>query len=156
MNKQKINRLCGVFLGVIFLIVGILIPFQVDDRAVPRDSPFAVYPQFFPAVIAIFGCLLSVILTLRNSIGVETIDIPTTTNLWRVLIIVAMILFYILAFYLFGYILSTVIGLILFMSFLGLRDVKYFALLIAVFPIVVYYLFSKLLSVPFPRGIFDF
>ncbi|MBU1205665.1 MAG: tripartite tricarboxylate transporter TctB family protein [Pseudomonadota bacterium] len=83
----------------------------------------------------------------------ETMDIPKKSNIFRIICVSIIICIYILTFNILGYLISTSLSLILFMAFFGLRDFKYFALLILTIPPAIYYLFKKLLYVPFPVGL---
>ena len=155
-----INRVIGLILFVFFLLYFFFIPWQISDKGVPPNSPPPVYPQFFPKILAIFGSLLSLSLfvksILASKVSDEDIEIPTMGNIFRIIWIITIICIYLLTFNLLGYLVSTSLSLILFMTFFGLRDYKYFVIITLIVPPVIYYLFKKLLYVPFPVGLFGF
>lgn len=155
-----INRVIGLLLLVFFLFLFSLIPSQISDKGVPPNSPLPIYPQFFPKILAIFGCLLSLSLFVKSffksKVSDGDIEIPTKGNIFRIIWVIVIICIYLLTFDLLGYLISTSLSLILFMLFFGLRDYKYFALIILTVPPIIYYLFKKLLYVPFPVGLLGF
>ena len=156
-----VNRMIGLSMLLLFILYFFLAPSQISDKGVPPNSPLPIYPQFFPKLLAIFGCLLSLSLFLmsisRSKISSdEDIEIPTKSNMFRILLLVVVISIYIFTFDLLGYLISTAVSLILFMVFFGLREFKYIVLTIVTVPPIIYYLFKKVLYVPFPAGLLGF
>ncbi len=156
-----VNRILGLSMLFLSILYFLLAPLEISDKGVPPNSPPPIYPQFFPKILAIFGCLLSLSLFLmsisRTKLSSdEDIDIPTKSNMFRVLLAVVVISIYIFTFDLLGYLISTAVSLILFMVFFGLRDIKYIFLTIVTVPPIIYYVFKKMLYVPFPPGLFGF
>lgn len=155
-----VNRVIGVLLFLFFLCFYLLIPWQISAQGVPPRSPAPVFPQFFPRIIAIFGSLLSLALFMKSFFASASsggaLDLPKANNLLRVLGIVLIMCFYIVTLGPLGYLVSTVISLILLMVSYGLREIKYFIFVIVILPPAVYVLFKKLLYVPLPVGVLGF
>lgn len=156
-----INRVIGGLLLIIFIAFYFLIPSQVSDAGVPTNSPLAIYPSFFPKILAVFGCMLSLFLILTTSsisrqLSKNDIQIPTKSNLFRIFSVMLIISIYLLTFNFLGYLISTSISLVFLMAFLGLRDIKYYIISVIILPSAIYFLFKKILYVPLPTGIFGF
>jgi putative tricarboxylic transport membrane protein len=155
-EKVIVNRGIGLLLMAFFLLFFLLIPWQISEQGVPPKSPIPVYPQFFPRIIAAFGFFLCLALFVKSFFtpgdSKEILDIPNKTNLLRIVLVILILCFYVLALNPLGYLVSTSLSLIFLMAFFGLREVRYFILIIAILPPAIYYLFKKLLYVPLPAG----
>jgi hypothetical protein len=155
------NRTIGLLFLLFFFLLFFFVPWQISIEGVPTGSSAPVSPRFFPRILGVFGCVLALFLVGKSFSPTtgseeETIELPTSTNLLRILAIVIIIFFNLLTFDLLGYLVSTSLTLILLMGFLGLKQIKYYVLVILLFPAGIYFMFKKLLYVPFPVGILGF
>ncbi len=155
-----VNRVIASFLLVFFVLFLILTRWEISSEGLPSSSALAVYPQFFPIILSVLGSLLclSLLLKLIFTSGPhdQDIEIPRKENIYRIILFNLIICIYLLAFDPLGYLVSTSLSLALFMALFGLRDIKYYALVIVTIPPVIYYVFKKILYVAFPDGIFGF
>jgi len=155
-----VNRVTGLFFLIFFLIFALLIPWQISSKGVPPNSSLPIYPQFFPVILAIFGSALSISVImlsfLKSRLADEHPELPTRANLSRVGGAAALMCFHFFTFNYLGYLLSTALGLVLFMAFLGLRDIKSYIFVIVILPPAIYFLFKKVLYVAFPAGFLGF
>jgi hypothetical protein len=155
-----VNRIIASLFFIFFGSFLILTRWEVSSAGLPPNTPLAVYPQFFPIILSVFGALLSLSLLLNKIFASgphdQDIEIPRKHNIYRIIIFNLIICIYLLAFEPLGYLVSTALSLVLFMAFFGLRDIKYYALVIFTIPPVIYYIFKKILFVSFPDGIIGF
>lgn len=155
-----INRVIALLLTAFFSLFLLIVPWQTSNKGIPPGSPIISSARFFPRFLAFLGCLLSLVLLVRSisksAASNELYDVPKKANLLRIAGVNGILCFYLLTFNLLGYLVSTSLSLIFLMAFLGLKDIKYYVLIIAVLPAVLYYLFKKMLYVAFPIGIFGF
>jgi len=155
-----VDRIIGALLFVFFLSFLIAIPWQISSQGVPPKSPVSVFPQFFPAIMAIFGCMLSGVLVISTFMPSftkdENMEIPSINNVLRILGVVAIMGFYIVFMTPLGFLISTMISLVSLMLIFGLREFRHYLTVTVILPVVVYIVFKKLLYVPLPVGLLGF
>jgi hypothetical protein len=147
-------------IAVLFILA---IPSQTSDRPLPGARGFnvldgAFFPRIAVALFAVAGIWLFFEARPGSRREAETDDQPpgmTLRDLVWSLALSGGVLAYVQLLQPVGFLLSTIIGVSVLAFVCGQRSWLGFLLGGVVFPVVIFYLFSKLFMVPLPRGLFS-
>ena len=140
--------LLGISIGIYFFVI----PWQIHFERFTNLSP-AFWPKFLMILLMIFSSIL-IYKNLKKEPSAEKIfDLPKST-LIRVFALPVLVLIYTHALELFGYLVSTTIGLAVMLMYFGLREFKMIIPISLGFPFLIYWFFEKILKITMPRGTF--
>lgn len=147
-----------ILISVVFMLVGIFIYLQaMNIKPLMKNELGSGY---FPKVVAgtmIVLSILNIFLNLRKT-HIED-ENKTKSDLFGGLSTIALIGIYSLLYQKVGFLIGT--SLYLFLQILILapkekRNIMLFAIISVVFSVFVYYLFTRIINMPLPKGIFGF
>jgi len=183
MNNSRENLLSGLIIFVVALTVYIYIPFQIKTKSIGDISYNPrFWPMIILAILGLNGILL-VILALKKSNMVlnpfvnlrgrmaqkgegshghergDSTSIKIIKNIfWKIsnrqFIFAGIVLAYISLIHYLGFIVSTILGLLALLRFSGSRNLKFNIIFVAIYTILVYYIFTTVFKVRFPQGVF--
>lgn len=147
-----------ILISVVFMLVGIFIYLQAMNIEPLMKNELG--SGYFPKVVAgtmIVLSILNLFLNLKNT-HIED-ENNTKSDLFGGLSTIALIGIYSLLYQKVGFLIGT--SLYLFLQILILapkekRNIMLFAIISVVFSVFVYYLFTRIINMPLPKGIFGF
>jgi hypothetical protein len=157
------NKFADIISGTILLIISLII--FIFANKIPRLVVTSIGPGFMPKFVAIIMGGLSILLIIKGilekSVIVENEKIPTHQNenilvKYIDFITVALLFAYAIGIAKLGFILATILYLVIHISIMGFKERQniIITILIAiVFAVGIYFLFTKVLYVMLPAGI---
>ena len=145
LSEKKVNRYIGVFLVVLGLFIVITTPFQVMGFA---SNDFSAGMIFILVAIGFIGLGLLLIYKKESECNYYELG-----NVKRTLVTFFSIIAYIGIMQFLGFIISSIIFLVLMMYYLGSKKIFQNFLISLLFVIIFYFLFIKM-NVLLPSGIF--
>lgn len=155
MNHQKVTGLGVLALGLLLFLV--IIPVGVDEPS--NVEHLALAPQFWPKIIAAIISLMGILLFFRQP-GVESEDEAETDEKWTaripgfVVTFVALFGFYFLTPHL-GMVVPGMVLILGMMLFAGERRFLMIVTISLAVPLLLYFFFVHVASIPIPLGIFE-
>ena len=164
MKKTKTQAFSNLIGGLIFLAAGIWAYIQTTTFQVIKNA--YVQPATFPSVMALGLIIFSAAVVLINGLKLMTLneDDPlaepaASINIFKnkgiqgAAVVMVMCVLYVLGFELLGYVLcSALIGIVI-MYLIGKRDPKIMLLVGILVPLLMWFVFYKVLSVNIPMGV---
>ncbi len=170
LTKHKFDLSIAVF-GVVLGITILLL--DHTGQQFPTLSRYDIGARAVPDAIAILIIVLSIILVLQawrrpqpsDDAETESLEIldesaadqapPSGPSARYVLLMVVFFAAYLLAFWKIGFVVPTIVFLLLFYGYLGSRNWWKNVAIAVFFTLAVYYVFSQIFSVPLPASLLD-
>jgi len=150
---RRATIIAGIFLlGISIGIYFVIIPWQIQYQRSTNLSP-AFWPKFLMILLMIFSSILIYKNLKKEPSGEKIFDLSKST-LIRVFALPVLVLIYTHALELFGYLVSTTVGLAIMLMYFGLREFKMIIPISLGFPLLIYWFFEKVLKIAMPRGTF--
>jgi putative tricarboxylic transport membrane protein len=146
---SRARRIFSIVL-LIFGAVVVISSFWLDKSFISYDIGPAIYPR----ILGVIVILLSVMMFIRPAQDGEPEKIRVFGKKFFLIIIPMMI--YILMLKPVGFIVSTMLAMILMIRAMGEKRIFNIVLYATITPVVLYFMFSFLLHVPLPKGILSF
>ena len=145
---------------IISAIIGLLLSAYVwiASASFPQDVVMKIGPDFFPRIIAVAMAIASLFLlvqTLTNKTpeeAVQTLNLKDA-GILRALAFLILAVVYVSVMDFLGFIIATIICLLVAMYILKLRNLKNMVLVSLGTAMGVYFAFASILGVPLPRGL---
>lgn len=147
--------------GLVFLLFGVvLIVFLIPSGVVePKRIKFAVLsPSYYPRIIAIAMSLIGLAICIGSLKGKDDDFVTSTVDLYAMgKVVTVFIVLFATAYALphAGFVLASAVALVVLMALAGERNPFIVVGVAIILPIVLYFFFTKLASVPIPGGILD-
>lgn len=167
-KKLRIDRGVAFFCIVLSIVIAIMIPFQTSPKAIPGSRGADMLTgRFFPMIGLCVFLLASVIMLVRTLIKKKTPDTApddgeqnaeshaasfSYKEALTVLVIVLSGFAYAFLMEHSGYLLTTAVAMAAISYFVGNKNIWSILAVSLVTPIIIYLVFSKVLSVPLPVG----
>ena len=159
---MKANIITGMLLFILCVFLYLLIPSQITMIETKRLS---MSPAFYPRLIIITMAILSLVFALSNyrkyrktadsalprEPGKKVSILGESSH--RTLITVGIMLGYIYLIEFVGFLYATPLGLGALMYHMGTRRIKTFCLVMIGVPLILYFVFERIMLVILPRGI---
>ena len=139
---KNINALIGVLI-TLFSVIGFTYVKHVDMKSLVGLSPGA-YPMFLLVIIGLCGVGITITSVKKK------INVSPNINYKKVLPLLIVFTIYVYAFKYIGYMISTIIFLIIAMYIFKERRVKLLVSVPIITSVVIYFLFKNLFLIPLP------
>lgn len=155
MNEQRITGLVVFAIGLLTIFV--LIPYGIVS---PRDiTNVALAPEFWPLIVAVTFTIMGLILTVRpirrdDEEEVEE-SVPWKQRIPRLAVILAVLFGFYYLVPLLGMVVTGVLLISVLTWFAGERRWLLISILAISLPIMLYYFFLHIASIPVPLGLFN-
>lgn len=167
-KKLRIDRGVAIFCIVLSIVIAIIIPFQTSPKAIPGSRGADMLTgRFFPMIGLCVFLLAAVIMLVSTFIKKDTRDgqdgddeekaeshvlsFSFKEALTALVIVIAGFAYAFLMEYS-GYLLTTALAMAAISYFVGNKNIWSILAVSLITPIVIYLVFSKVLSVPLPVG----
>lgn len=139
-----------------FLIIGAA--YFVESLRLPLGTKAAPAAGFYPLIVGtLFIVLILTLLISTAKKGDKEIEaFPEGKNRIRVIAVSIILIFFVILLKPLGYIVSSLGLLILILKILGLKSWWKIFLISIITSVISYYIFEKILAIPFPPGILEF
>lgn len=146
-------------IGLVFVLLGagslVLIQLTVEKP----DLGLTLSPRFFPNLAAIGLLVFGLVLGIQSSRKERRFLTPGAIGMdriqrRRVLLLIIITISYVLLLQPLGFIISTLLVLMLSMLTLGERNWKIISIASVLYTVACYFFFTKAFRIPFPSGIF--
>ena len=142
---KRINA--NTFVGIGFAAFGAFLFYQAGQLR--NQDEFG--PSTFPKLIAIVMIACGLLLAVQSVLFKNVPKFEWNRNsFFRVLILAALLVVYLILMPRVGFIICTIVLIAAALWLFEMRDIKLLAILSVVCPVVLYFLFAKLLNVPLP------
>lgn len=156
----------AIRIGIAFLCIAAVFAFFIvptvseEWRKGSEAEFFVVGPKLLPYLSAASMALLSLLL-IASGLRERRRKESQEKGFWEwekaapVIVSIAIAAAYILLLPLLGFLIATPICMAVYFWYYGLKRRLFFAILVIAVPLIVYYCFYRLISVPLPRGLLD-
>lgn len=138
-----------IFTTILF-IVGIFIYYLSLKFELPYSTANDLGPDFFPKILSVLLCVLSLVLLFRKS---KAEDKNNQMEIKKSVLIVFCFGIYIVGIVYIGYLVATILFSLVILNFLKISNKKQKYLFSVFFPLVLYGLFTYLFKVVLPTGV---
>jgi|TARA_B110000908_G_scaffold28343_1_gene33310 putative tricarboxylic transport membrane protein len=148
------NMLVGLFMALLSLLFILYIGLEYIEEPGFVKNPI-MSPRWLPMVMSWCVFILSLTLCFQEWLSSsKNIDPVSKERSIDVVILIAVLIGYVLAFERLGAVLTAIVACLILFALRARRSMTLY-LLAMIIPIAVYFFFTELLNVPLPRGIFD-
>jgi len=142
-------------ISLFFLITGVA--YFIESLKLPLGKASAPGAGFYPLLVGLFLTVLALSLFFSQRKKTEDIEeFPKGSERTRVIALAITLVLFVILLKPLGYIISTTGMLILIIKIFGLRKWRYIILLSIITTAISYYIFEKLMAIPFPPGLLTF
>lgn len=146
--------LVGLFMALLSLLFILYIGLEYIEEPGFVKNPI-MSPRWLPMVMSWCVFILSLTLCFQEWLSSsKNIDPVSKERSIDVVILIAVLIGYVLAFERLGAVLTAIVACLILFALRARRSMTLY-LLAMIIPIAVYFFFTELLNVPLPRGIFD-
>lgn len=146
--------LVGLFMALLSLLFILYIGLEYIEEPGFVKNPI-MSPRWLPMVMSWCVFILSLTLCFQEWLSSsKNIDPVSKDRSIDVVILIAVLIGYVLAFERLGAVLTAIVACLILFALRARRSMTLY-LLAMIIPIAVYFFFTELLNVPLPRGIFD-
>ena len=146
--------LVGLFMALLSLLFILYIGLEYIEEPGFVKNPI-MSPRWLPMVMSWCVFILSLTLCFQEWLSSsKNIDPVSKERSIDVVILIAVLIGYVLAFERLGAVLTAIVACLILFALRARRSMTLYLLAMTI-PIAVYFFFTELLNVPLPRGIFD-